>query len=135
MLGRARRLCPGISDINLFRYRKSVVDLDAKVPDGALDFGVTEQELNRPQVARAPINQGCLRSPTATTSQPRSLLKEVEDVAPNGHTIDRATVRQKNTGRPVKFELTDQTRQAINDYLKAAAKKPGEFLFSDSKDF
>ena len=44
----------------------------------------------------------------------------VEDVAPNGYTMDRATVRQKKTGRPVKFELTDQTRQAIDDYLKAA---------------
>jgi integrase len=51
----------------------------------------------------------------------------VEDVAPNGYTMDRATVRQKKTGRPVKFELTDQTRQAIDNYLKAAAKKPGEF--------
>ncbi len=55
---------------------------------------------------------------------------KVEDVAPNGYTMDRATVRQKKTGRPVKFELTDQTRQAIDDYLKAAAKKPGEFLFA-----
>src|ERR1700723_2515771 len=54
----------------------------------------------------------------------------IEDVAPNGYTMDRATVRQKKTGRPVKFELTDQTRQAIDDYLKDAAKKPGEFLFT-----
>jgi len=54
----------------------------------------------------------------------------VEDIAPNGYTMDRATVRQKKTGRPVKFELTDQTRQAIDDYLKAATKKPGEFLFA-----
>jgi len=54
---------------------------------------------------------------------------KVEDVAPNGYTMDRATVRQKKTGRPVKFELTDQTRQAVDDYLKAASKKPGEFLF------
>ena len=45
---------------------------------------------------------------------------KVENVAPNGYTMDRATVRQKKTGRPVKFELTDQTRQAIDDYLKAA---------------
>ena len=55
---------------------------------------------------------------------------KVEDVAPNGYAIDRATVRQKKTGRPVKFELTDQTRQAVDDYLKAAHKKPGEFLFT-----
>jgi integrase len=55
---------------------------------------------------------------------------KVEDVAPSGYVIDRATVRQKKTGRPVKFELTDQTRQAVDDYLKAASKKPGEFLFT-----
>jgi integrase len=54
----------------------------------------------------------------------------VEDIAPNGYAIDRATVRQKKTGRPVRFELTDQTRQAVDDYLKAAGKKPGEFLFT-----
>jgi hypothetical protein len=30
----------------------------------------------------------------------------VGDVAPNGYTLDRATVRQKKTGRPVRFELT-----------------------------
>ena len=54
----------------------------------------------------------------------------VEDIAPNGYSIARATVRQKKTGRPVKFELTDQTRQAVDDYLKAASKKPGEFLFN-----
>jgi integrase len=55
---------------------------------------------------------------------------KVEDIAPNGYAIDRATVRQKKTGRPVKFEVTDQTRQAVDDYLKAAHKKPGEFLFT-----
>ena len=31
----------------------------------------------------------------------------VEDVAPNGYTMDRATVRQKKTGRPVKFDGPD----------------------------
>ena len=45
---------------------------------------------------------------------------KVEDVAPNGYTIDRATVRQRKTGRPVRFELTDQTRQAIEDYLRVS---------------
>jgi integrase len=60
---------------------------------------------------------------------------KVEDVAPNGYTMDRATVRQKKTGRPVKFELTDQTRQAVDDYLKAAGKNPGEFLFTGRRGF
>src|SRR3977135_2114307 len=43
---------------------------------------------------------------------------KVEDIAPNGYTIDRATVRQRKTGRPVKFELTDQTREAVDDYVR-----------------
>ena len=55
---------------------------------------------------------------------------KVEDVAPNGYAIDRATVRQKKTGRPMKFELMDQTRQAVDDYLKAAGKKRGKFVFT-----
>ena len=59
----------------------------------------------------------------------------VEDVAPNGYTMDRATVRQKKTGHPVKFELTDQTRQAVDEYLKAAGKKPGQYLFTGRRDF
>jgi integrase len=49
----------------------------------------------------------------------------VEDVAGGGYTADRATVRQKKTGRPVRFELSEQTRQAVDDYLKAAKKNPG----------
>ena len=31
----------------------------------------------------------------------------VEDVAAGGYTADRATVRQKKTGRPVRFELSE----------------------------
>jgi hypothetical protein len=42
-------------------------------------------------------------------------------------------VRQKKTGRPVKFELTDQTRQAVDDYLRASGKKSGEFLFTSRR--
>jgi integrase len=58
---------------------------------------------------------------------------KVDDIAPNGYAIDRATVRQKKTGRPVKFELTDQTRQAIDGYLRDVSKKPGEFLFTSRR--
>src|SRR5438046_2304147 len=42
---------------------------------------------------------------------------KVEDVAPNGYSVDWTTVRQKKTGQLVRFELTEQTRQAIDDYL------------------
>lgn len=54
----------------------------------------------------------------------------VDDVAPNGYTLNRATVRQKKTGRPVWFELTDQTRQAIDEYLREAGRQSGQFLFA-----
>ncbi len=55
---------------------------------------------------------------------------KVEDVAPHGYAIDRATVRQRKTGRPVKFEITEQTRNAIDAYLKSSGKKPGGSLFT-----
>ena len=54
----------------------------------------------------------------------------VDEVAPNGYALDRATVRQKKTGRPVRFEVTEQTRQAIDEYLRVTCRKPGEFLFA-----
>jgi integrase len=46
----------------------------------------------------------------------------VEDIAPNGYAVARAMVRQKKTGRPVRFELTEHTRQAVDAYLKVAGK-------------
>jgi integrase len=54
---------------------------------------------------------------------------KVDDIAPHGYAVDRATVRQKKTGIPVRFEITEQTRQAVDDYLRTSGKKPGEFLF------
>jgi integrase len=54
----------------------------------------------------------------------------VDDVAPSGYAMDRATIRQKKTGRPVRFELTDQTRQAIDQYLRLTTRTAGQFLFS-----
>jgi integrase len=58
----------------------------------------------------------------------------VDDVAPNGYALDRATIRQKKTGRPVRFELTDQTRMAIDEYLRLTGRKPGQFLFAGRVD-
>ena len=57
---------------------------------------------------------------------------KVDDVAPNGYCADRGSVRQRKTKRPVRFELTEQTRQAVDDYIRTAGKKPGEFLFTAS---
>jgi integrase len=59
---------------------------------------------------------------------------KVEDIAPHGLTIDRATVRQKKTGQPVRFELTEQTREAIDAYISLTGKKPGEYLFASRRN-
>src|SRR5947208_10276281 len=53
---------------------------------------------------------------------------KVEDVAPHGQAVDRAIVRQRKTGQPVRFELTEHTREAVDAHIKAAGKKPGQFL-------
>ena len=58
----------------------------------------------------------------------------IDDIAPNGYTLDRATVRQKKTGRPVQFELTEQTRQAIDEYLRQTGRPRVQFLFAGRGD-
>jgi hypothetical protein len=40
---------------------------------------------------------------------------------------DRQTVENWAS---VRFELTEQTRQAVDDYLRATGKKSGEFMFN-----
>ena len=54
---------------------------------------------------------------------------KVEDIAPRGLTADRACIRQRKTGHPVKFELTEQTREAVDAYLKPQQKHLGDYLF------
>ena len=58
---------------------------------------------------------------------------KITDVAPHGYAVNRATVRQKKTGRAVKFELTEQTRQSVDDYLKSVPKTPDGHLFVGHK--
>jgi integrase len=53
----------------------------------------------------------------------------VDDVAPNGYAVDRANVRKRKTVRPVRFELTEITRQALDDYLRCGDRKQGQRLF------
>jgi integrase len=50
-------------------------------------------------------------------------------VAPSGYALDRAIIRQKKTGRPVRFELTVHTWSAIDCYLSLTGRKPGQVLF------
>ena len=53
----------------------------------------------------------------------------IEDVAPHGYALDRASIRQKQTGRQVKFELTEHTRAAIDSLLKARVDCSQDYLF------
>ena len=60
--GKASRLCPGSSDVDLFGYGESVVDLNAEVAHRALDLLGPQQKLYCPQIARAAVDECCLCS-------------------------------------------------------------------------
>jgi integrase len=53
----------------------------------------------------------------------------VEDIAPQGVAAVRALVRQQKTGQPVRFEMTEHTREAVDAYLRTAGRRADEFLF------
>jgi hypothetical protein len=61
--GRACPLCPGISDIDLFRYCQGVIDLYAEISDCAFDLGMPQQELDSPEIACPSIDQGRFCAP------------------------------------------------------------------------
>ena len=54
---------------------------------------------------------------------------EVDDVCSGGRVRDRATVIQRKTGRPVQFEITEQTRSSIRDWLLETNLRSGQYLF------
>jgi integrase len=54
---------------------------------------------------------------------------QVDDVCAGGRARDRGIVIQKKTGRPVQFELTEQTRTSINDWLSKVELRNGRYLF------
>jgi integrase len=54
---------------------------------------------------------------------------QVNDVCAGGRVRDRATVIQKKTGRPVQFEITEQTRASIQDWLPSVDARNGQYLF------
>src|SRR5712672_574747 len=54
---------------------------------------------------------------------------QTDDVCVGGRVRDRATVIQKKTGRPVQFEITEQTRAAVQDWLSSLGARSGRYLF------
>jgi integrase len=53
----------------------------------------------------------------------------VSDVCVGDRVQDRATVIQQKTGRPVQFEITEQTRAAIRDWLANTTPGNSHYLF------
>ena len=53
----------------------------------------------------------------------------VGDIAHSGCVVARATVVQQKTKQPVRFELTEQTRDASEAWIAQARLGPGEHLF------
>ncbi|MBM1174659.1 tyrosine-type recombinase/integrase [Microvirga arabica] len=53
----------------------------------------------------------------------------VDDVALNGRVRSRATIMQRKTGRPVQFETTEQTREAVARWLEKKDLHKGQPLF------
>lgn len=53
----------------------------------------------------------------------------VSDVAIGRDVFTRATVIQQKTGRPVRFELTRDTRRAVRDWIVEAGLTSADYLF------
>lgn len=53
----------------------------------------------------------------------------VRDVAHGDQALKRAMVMQQKTHQPVQFEITEQTRNAISDWIKQANLKGDDYLF------
>ena len=53
----------------------------------------------------------------------------VDDIAAGGHVKDRATIIQHKTGRPVQFEIMDQTRVSLQEWLNARQTDRGPHVF------
>lgn len=54
----------------------------------------------------------------------------VSDVAHADHVLHRATIVQRKTGLPVRFELTGPTRQAVEAWIADASLQADQFLFT-----
>src|SRR5713101_60743 len=54
---------------------------------------------------------------------------QTDDVCVGGRERDRATMIQKKTGRPVQFEITEQTRAAVGEWLPVLSTGRAEYLF------
>ena len=56
------------------------------------------------------------------------VVLKVEDVAPNGYPIDRATIRQRKTGRPVKLDYLLPIQRIRDGAINAVAAVPAALI-------
>ena len=53
----------------------------------------------------------------------------VDDIAAGGRVRDRATIIQHKTGRPVQFEIMEQTRASLQEWLNVRPADRGSYVF------
>ena len=53
----------------------------------------------------------------------------VDDIAQGARVQSRTCIVQRKTGRPVQFEITEQTRESITDWMNLAALHHYDYLF------
>ena len=53
----------------------------------------------------------------------------VGDISQGGRVKSRASIVQRKTGRPVQFEITDQTRRSVERWMAEADLRPPDYLF------
>ena len=62
-IGQSVAALPVASDVELLGNIESVIEFDAEVSDGAFHLGMSEQQLDRPEIAGLAIDQGSLGAP------------------------------------------------------------------------
>jgi integrase len=54
---------------------------------------------------------------------------KVRDISHSDRVAPRAIVMQQKTGRPVQFEITEQTRKSVAEWLALAKLKSDDYIF------
>ena len=57
------------------------------------------------------------------------MAPRVADIGQSSRIQPRARIIQRKTGRPVQFEITEQTRRSLEQWISQAGLRPPDFLF------
>src|ERR1700716_3378939 len=132
------RRCGGCGRLNGGDHAQLIIELEERsVEQGPAHRSEAPAEAERRMGDPGPA------SAAAPTARPRSVFLaidsklrgcdlvrlQVNDVCVGGQVRDRTTVIQKKTDRPVQFEITEQTRALIRDWLPSVATRRGQYLF------